>query len=241
MIQAASDMPRRPGFMTPRMWFVWLLRGDPRGAHPIGGEEGQREFVIWWLLWGHQFYGPTFTAGPEQLAIAMEPVPAGGGTIPRLLCRLHRESEDLRRLFDLETAAGRAEYLAWFKVSGLGELGRAAPESSGREGSRPARANRSRPGDGFSLLEAGGELQARLPAGAEALARVGLSASPATPPAWNPDDDDQPLVRKPPSSPGATPARSASTSSVSRSANWASAKTFACSRSRSRRPTLRMS
>ena len=185
--------------MTLRMWFVWLLRGDLRGQHAVGSEEGLREFVVWWLLWGHQLYGLDSTTGPEQLAVAMEPVPAGGGSIPRLLRRLHRESTDLRRLFDLDTAAGRAEYVAWFSARGLGELERAAPEPEhGRAAVQP-RAGTGMPGRSLSLLEIGGELQARLPAGASSLVRRGGSApnENATPPVRSPEDDpNQPLVTK---------------------------------------------
>lgn len=121
------DRTGRPGFMTTRMWFVWLLRGDIRKGEPIDSDEGQREFVVWWLLWGHQEYCPDWTAAPEQLAVAMEPVMVEGRAMPRLLHQLHRGSKDLQRLFDLGTAAGRAEYFAWYRLNGHRELPIAPP------------------------------------------------------------------------------------------------------------------
>jgi glycosyltransferase involved in cell wall biosynthesis len=135
------------------MWFVWLLRGDLRQGRPVDSVEGQREFVAWWLLWGHQIYCPGWRAEPVHLSIAMEPVAVGGGGLPRLLRRLYDGSRQLQRLFDIGTAAGVAEYLAWYRANGVKELG-------GRSGTMRA----SGPASGPSLT--GGEqgLQARLPA-----------------------------------------------------------------------------
>ena len=52
--------------MTTSMWFVWLLRGDIRKGEPIDSDEGQREFVVWWFLWGHEEYSRT---GPRRRSI----------------------------------------------------------------------------------------------------------------------------------------------------------------------------
>lgn len=135
----------RPGFMTTRMWFVWLLRGDIRQGARIDSDEGQREFVVWWLLWGHQEYYPDWTAAPEQLAVAMEPVSVEGRPVPRLLLRLHRTSKDLQKLFDIGTAAGRAEYFAWYGLYGKRDLPIAPPlptyaAPASRQLARPAAA-----------------------------------------------------------------------------------------------------
>ncbi len=179
MTEAPGAMPSRPSYMTPRMWFVWLLRGDLRGGFAPESEEGQREFLVWWLLWGHGLFGSEFAATAEQLAVAVEPVPAGGGAIPRLLRRLHRESPDLRRLFDLDTAAGRAEFLAWFRLSGLAELERGM-------------AARPLPG------AAGGiEVQARLPPGAARMLRSGVQAAGRDTPAAPEPQDTGPLLPRP--------------------------------------------
>src|SRR6266581_4010804 len=105
LIATPPDRTGRPGFMTIGMWFIWLLRGDIRKGEPINSDEGQREFVVWWLLWGHQEYCPDWTASPEQLAVAMEPVTVEGRPMPRLLRWLHHTSKDLQKLFDIGTVA----------------------------------------------------------------------------------------------------------------------------------------
>ncbi|MBV9758506.1 MAG: glycosyltransferase [Alphaproteobacteria bacterium] len=133
------------------MWFVWLLRGDLRRGRPVDSAEEQREFVAWWLLWGHQIYCPGWRAEAVHLSIAMEPVAVAGGRLPRLLRPLYESSSQLRSLFDIETAAGVAEYRAWYDANGARELGVAL-----------GRADNTEP----ALTLTGGEagLQARLPA-----------------------------------------------------------------------------
>ena len=130
------------------MWFVWLLRNDIREGEPIDSEEGQREFVVWWLVWGHREYCPDWTAAPDQLAVAMEPVMVEGRPMPRLLRRLHRTSKDLQKLFDIGTAAGRAEYFAWYRLNGKREVPIAPPlplyaAAPSKELARPALTSRA--------------------------------------------------------------------------------------------------
>lgn len=137
-----SDPNGRPGFLTLAMWFVWLLRADLRGGEPVDSREGQREFLAWWLLWGHQVYRNE-PIGEEQIAAAMDSVLVGGRPLPRLLRTLYRASPRLQELFDIETANGVSEYLSWFRSSGLRQLASTENDSA--------------------AAAAGAELQARLP------------------------------------------------------------------------------
>lgn len=172
--------------MTSCMWFVWLLRGDLRQGRPIDSAEGQREFVAWWLLWGHQIYCRGWRAQARHLAIAMQPVAVPGGRLPRLLRLLYDGSKQLRELFDIDTAAGVAEYLAWYDANGARELGVAPPDPT--DGDARSAARRAR-GSGRSLSLIGGEgvLQARLPSSlapfltAAATSSAVLAASAAAP------------------------------------------------------------
>lgn len=173
--------------MTPAMWFIWLLRADLRDGAPLESSEAQREFVVWWLLWGHQMYRRD-DLGPEVLATVMEPVLVEGRPLPRLLRRLHRASTDLQKLFDITTASGLAEYLSWYRSSGQRELGLAPvePEAKPRSRQSPKSGREGGPvADGGSMSAADGGLQARLPAGAAALlapgGRVPKSVAPQAP------------------------------------------------------------
>jgi glycosyltransferase involved in cell wall biosynthesis len=155
------------------------LRGQEAAS-----DEGQREFVVWWLLCGHQLHDRDFVATPEQLAVAMESIPGRAGPVPRLLRRVHRESSDLRRLFDLDTPGGRAGYLAWFMISGHGALKR--PSKPARARSAQSVGVRTRKaGIGASSLEIGSQIQARLPPGTDLFAQGVFGINP---PAQRPDE-----------------------------------------------------
>lgn len=191
--QAAPDLSRPP-FMTPRMWFIWLQRCQLSGER-AASEEAQREFVVWWGLWGHQIYASDFVLAPEQVAVLMEPVPGGAGTIPRLLRRLHRESPDLCRLFDLDTPGGRTGLLTWFLAYGQAELTRRQPADA--DSVRPARAGngkRRRPGAGSAR-----QVAARLPPGTilHPHSELWADAAPLRAERTDPEHDDTgPLVPK---------------------------------------------
>ena len=108
------------------MWFAWLLRPDARRGASLDDPEAQREFVIWWLLYGRAEYPAVWWFGLEQIAVAMEPVQIEGQRLPRLLRRLYLDRDDLRAAFPLNDAESVGDLLCWYRLSGPIEL-HAAP------------------------------------------------------------------------------------------------------------------
>ena len=120
---AAPHPVQRQAFMSRAMWFAWLLRDDVRAGAGLGNVEAQREFVAWWLLRGVLEYPRAWSAGAEQLDVAMEPVFIEPRVrLPRLLRALHRQRADLQAAFPLTEEAGAAEFLCWYRVHGVKEL-----------------------------------------------------------------------------------------------------------------------
>jgi glycosyltransferase involved in cell wall biosynthesis len=118
----------RPRFMTSAMWYAWLLRRDIAPVLAIPDEEAQREFVVWWLLWGRGEYSAAWGWSSVQADAAMELVPIGRGlACPRLLRRLHASRTDLQHAFSLQDQESLVEYLCWYRVYGPLELDVAPP------------------------------------------------------------------------------------------------------------------
>ena len=128
MTRTSTAISARPRFMTPGMWFAWLLRSDVRQGAAPGDKEAQREFVAWWFLWGRNEYPEVWHWGTVQAAIAMQLVPVGLLLHrARLLRRLHSARPDLQHAFVLQEEESLAEFLSWYRVYGTLELD-AAPQ-----------------------------------------------------------------------------------------------------------------
>jgi glycosyltransferase involved in cell wall biosynthesis len=100
------------------MWFAWLLRTDARASATLDDPDAQREFVVWWLLYGHAEYPAAWWFGPKQVAVAMEPVNAAGRCLPRLLRRLYADRRDVQAAFPLRDAEAAGDLLCWYRLSG---------------------------------------------------------------------------------------------------------------------------
>ena len=119
----ARDGSRRAAFMTDAMWFVWLLRSDIRNGSSPADAQAQREFISWWLLWGHSEYPAIYAWSSEHAQIAMDPVPVGNGLwCPRLLLRLYNSRHDLQQAFSLDKRDDLADYFCWYRLHGPLEL-----------------------------------------------------------------------------------------------------------------------
>ena len=128
--------------MTVAMWLAWLLRVDVRGGAPIHQSEMQREFVVWWLLWGKTAFPGSWWYGPDQLAVAMEPVEAAPGVmLPRLVRQIHRARTELRTAFPLADSEDGAELLCWYRLFGPSAFAHAPalPHGALLETERPSR------------------------------------------------------------------------------------------------------
>ncbi len=105
--------------MTVAMWFAWLLRGDVRAGSSIIDPIGQRAFVSWWMLFAATEYPKAWWYGPQQVEVAMAPVPVpglSGFKIPALLLRLHQARSDLQHHFDLADAEQLGDYFCWYRL-----------------------------------------------------------------------------------------------------------------------------
>lgn len=112
------------------MWLVWLLRSDVRQGSAPEDLEAQREFVVWWLLWGRREYPAVWHWNAELSEVAMQPVPVRVDLqCPRLLLRIHQSRDDLQQAFPLRDSEDVAEFLCWYRVQGPLELEIAPPLS----------------------------------------------------------------------------------------------------------------
>ena len=111
--------------MNRAMWFVWMLRTDIRGNTPIASDEGQRDFVCWWLCFGRTEYPAVWTFDPTQIEVAQAPqTPAG---LPRLLAYLVRCRTDLAETFTHAGVIDVLGLLCWYRISAPAELSLAPP------------------------------------------------------------------------------------------------------------------
>jgi len=118
-----NEAASRPCFFTDAMWSAWRQRPDARGHVAVADPEAQREFVVWWLLYGQAEYPAEWWFGSEHVAVAMEPVEIEGQRLPRLVRRLYTDRQDVRAAFPLRDAEGVAELLCWYRLSGPDEMG----------------------------------------------------------------------------------------------------------------------
>lgn len=122
MTEKTGDGRLRPGYFTKAMWFAWLLRTDARGDAPLDDLEAQREFVVWWLLYGCAEYPAAWWFGPKQVAVAMEPVAIEGQCLPRLVRRLYADRLDVQAAFPIGDADTVGDLLCWYRLSGPVEV-----------------------------------------------------------------------------------------------------------------------
>ncbi len=114
--------------MTRAMWFAFLLRSDIRAGAAPADQEAQREFVVWWMLWGETEYPAVWHWDIAQAQVAMQLVSVGSDLpCPRLLRRLHASRRDLRAAFCLPDTEDLIDFFCWYRVRGVAEL-IAAPE-----------------------------------------------------------------------------------------------------------------
>src|SRR5664279_1934210 len=105
----------KPRFFTIAMWFAWLLRADARANAALDDPEAQREFVVWWLLYGQVEYPTVWWFGAEQVAVAMEAVTLEGQRLPRLVRRIFVSRPDVQSAFPLLDADAACDLLCWYR------------------------------------------------------------------------------------------------------------------------------
>jgi glycosyltransferase involved in cell wall biosynthesis len=115
----------RPAFFSLQMHFAWLFRRDVRekllGENPTP-EEAEKEFVMWWLLFGRKEYPEYHGHTAAQAAIAKEVVIDGEGfKVTRIMRHLVRIREDV---WKSGAADGKVDWVAlvrWYFAFGVPE------------------------------------------------------------------------------------------------------------------------
>jgi glycosyltransferase involved in cell wall biosynthesis len=107
------------------LYYAWLLRSDVRGDTPVDNIEGQKGFLVWWVLSGVREYGQTVIFDDSQKTVLFEPLPNDNNhkdfQVCRLLKRLLQIRTDVTQQFDLSSEQGFLKTQAWFYVYGLRE------------------------------------------------------------------------------------------------------------------------
>ncbi len=116
-MKSLSDL-KRPWFMSPAMWFAFLLRSDIRGGLPPTGLETQMNFVAWWLCFGRKEYSEVWAYQECHISIAMEKIKGDNNIIfPRLLWYIHG-FEKIKENFPLRHEEEMAKFLCWYRIYG---------------------------------------------------------------------------------------------------------------------------
>ncbi|MGZ8216552.1 glycosyltransferase [Methylomagnum sp.] len=111
--------------MNRELQFAWLLRRDVRDdllRSNDDEQEAQKEFVIWWLVFGrHEFSGHSWLT-EDQAAVVQEVVETTRGVrVTRLMRFIVGYRQDVRQSFGENQ--GWPDYARWFYLYGVPEYG----------------------------------------------------------------------------------------------------------------------
>jgi glycosyltransferase involved in cell wall biosynthesis len=114
-----------PWALNRELQFAWLLRRDVRDGLLQANEdeqEAQKEFVVWWLVFGrHEFSGNTWLT-EDQAAVVQDVVETSQGVrVTRLMRYIVGYRQDVRQSFG--EGRGWPEYARWFYLYGVPEYG----------------------------------------------------------------------------------------------------------------------
>jgi len=113
-------------FSLPRsLKFAWLLRQDVRGKRDVEDVEAQKDFILWWVLYGQKEYPEVEPISNKLKKILFELLPDyprhGWLGISRLLIYIYQLRSDVQELYDIQTIEGVVGFNQWFYLYGLKE------------------------------------------------------------------------------------------------------------------------
>jgi len=123
-----NSYPKKTAFDLPDfLKFAWLIRQDVRGTQEVNDIEAQKDFVLWWAIYGANEYPNTPALTDKLKHILFEPFndypQYKQFCIGRLLYSIYKNRKDLQDAFDIQTAKGVLELNQWFYIFGLKEHG----------------------------------------------------------------------------------------------------------------------
>ncbi len=123
---AAEALPQVHPVLTRFMKLMWSTRSDLRQAFDIDTAEGQQKFVWWYYFQGLGELAQAAYLTNDQRGQLNEPAPHLADTsflpITRLMVEVWSRRPDLQQAFNLQKAAGREAFLAWYFTRGLTEF-----------------------------------------------------------------------------------------------------------------------
>lgn len=113
-------------FSLPRsIKFAWLIRQDVRGERDIEDIEAQKDFVLWWAIFGQKEYPEVEPMSDELKSLLFEPLAGypqqGRFGVNRLLLYVYQLRSDVQALYDLHTIEDVAGFNRWFYLYGVKE------------------------------------------------------------------------------------------------------------------------
>lgn len=105
--------------------FAWLIRQDVRDEHDLDDIEAQKDFIVWWAMYGQKEY-PESDAFTDELKNVLfetlEDYPQQGKFgMNRLLLHIYRHREDVQKEHEIQTIAGVIGLNQWFYIYGIKE------------------------------------------------------------------------------------------------------------------------
>lgn len=122
-------------FLPVALYYVWLLRSDVRGDSSVENLEGQKDFLVWWVLGGCKDYRITVTLEETHKSVLFEPLACQSSSSVKhsdsesanhfWSCRLSNRILDIRpdvsNEFNVSGDKTSLSALAWFYIHGLNE------------------------------------------------------------------------------------------------------------------------
>lgn len=106
---------------------IWLLHPPLRASFDLLTPEGQQGLVWWFFLQGPRSFGLDRFVTDEQRRFLNGPsFDTSGGTplkVTRLMAQVHAVRPDIRALFRLDEATGRALFIVWYYAKGVDQMG----------------------------------------------------------------------------------------------------------------------
>ena len=124
--QKQSENRQAIDFYLPRaLRFAWLIRQDVRNGRDVDDINAQKDFVLWWILYGEKEYAETTPLPNSIKAILFNPLidypQQSYFGIGRLLLYIYELRTDIQEHYDIKTLEGVIGFNQWFYLYGIKE------------------------------------------------------------------------------------------------------------------------